>query len=58
MTDRDDNQNKLSLGTLHYWANADNEKEYKKFISETYKNKISFELQDEIPFLEYDKKIE
>jgi hypothetical protein len=58
MTDRDDSSTKLSLGTLHFWAKEDNPVEYKKFISETYKNKISFELQDEIPFLEYDKKIE
>jgi len=33
------NTGEITLGTLHFWAQTDNPKEYKKFISETYVKK-------------------
>jgi len=54
MADRND----LTLGSLHRMAKEDNPLKYKQFISSTYGPVVEFKLGDEIPWKEYNKKID
>ena len=55
--ERMDERTDYSLGTLHYWAKLDNPLNYKRFINEVYGPVVQFDLQDEIPWFQYNSKI-